>query len=1563
MSAPSSTSLGGTGGGGSNAAAATAATTTTSSSSSRKDVVGSNAVVAFPMVPVNSYALDEVSPSSSKKKSSNDDNGTSAKSPSSSSLPIFSLQPLLLTSSSSSSKSESKNSSSSSFAKKYGQPTCGASTNDRVFVGTAFGSLLRVNFVTGTTDVLGFKVTGKTREEHHSGFVVGDAGTTKTDETDGRGDEDEEKTRETTRKGGLKDLLLAGGKKRNENNNTSYIKDSGYEIGKIVCARGDACAFTAKDGKTGKVAETHYLGSGDWERSRAIGKLRGVSVSSGCWASESSFSGSGETSARDRGVDDEEEESSDSEDEGTAGQSYEEKYDMDDGTYGSNSNATKSLSRKKKKTKVKRELLFGTSTGSIVYVELEEDKQDWKRMREVKCVPVLDIPKESGLSEPIVGVKLYSTKTSSLSSSSSSSSSRGEKMQHKSSMSKLLLGGKSNGEEEAQKKKKSKTKFYSLMVATSSRLFFVKKEARSIEHFFDELKKSENQALLEPVVRMPVRASTSSLATKRNASADEIVFAWLTGAGVYAGSADASARETDNPATLLRDQSLLPFPTKNALRKKEDSSPIGLALTDHHAVLTYVDRIACISRLTGELAQLLRLDETADGIVTRESLIASKIVFCATDDITGVSYLCTDDGALSEIASRDEARDAWRYYCERNEFKRALQCVGDDARRRFEIFKTKAEKAFKDREYELAGQAWAQCEEMVPFERIAKKFKDVGSLQGLISYCVGRYEKLNKEVALLPGGGVLISGGGGTDAAKKSGGKKNIDGGGKDNKDAQESAVDEDAAKRAMLANFLVDLHLSAIQRAEEKGKHVVETRLKFTAFLRQFKRDIDTQLTKKKIEKTGDRDLEISFASAQGEHEKVIAYFLDEKRDIDLTLDALANIEVPSELICDSVEKCFELNPEKTTDFLIRQGTRRVEPKRVLYAFTPFVGSKDENAVENAIRYLRRACGEPNISSSAARDLASHNLLTTLYVESLANGFRKDLFEELESYLREAVRSNEVESFGTNKEDFFEVTIAKATGNATKKNQFAYYDPRYALTLLESRVDKKLSYKCVAFLHCLLKEYEEAIRAALEHGNDVELAKVIADAPVSNMYDFDDGINHAYFGGSGDKSNASLLLKEMKKKLKINRDDDESSDDDGNDDNDEDTSDEEESDSETEREETAHLRRKTLWLEIAKHVIDNCAPLDVSKESVNQESLGEQKVKVALNFLKETTKDNNVRQQQQQQQQAEDEGAENDTTNRILGVEDILPLLPDFTKIDAVRDAVLEALHKYQNAIETMKKDIERDSEITARVREQVRQIQSKDLEIDADEPCATCKKPVLRNGKVPDSSDCAKLAPFYAFPCTHAFHCACLLREALPLMLDDERNQCLSLMKCLKIPLPIRLKPKVKLWGPPPKTATGHTAESAVEKLEDVLCQECPMCGIMRTRIIDEPLFHLPEEQEEHDLWDFENKYVFEFERDAVRFISRDAIDANPPDATTGVHEVRVEGEEEEEVIQIVDGHKILCGYAEIFDELPGAPPLKTSWNRYVFRDSSDEEDEINREEEENDSSDDDLNFYSYP
>lgn len=151
------------------------------------------------------------------------------------------------------------------------------------------------------------------------------------------------------------------------------------------------------------------------------------------------------------------------------------------------------------------------------------------------------------------------------------------------------------------------------------------------------------------------------------------------------------------------------------------------------------------------------------------------------------------------------------------------------------------------------------------------------------------------------------------------------------------------------------------------------------------------------------------------------------------------------------------------------------------------------------------------------------------------------------------------------------------------------------------------------------------------------------------------------------------------------------------------------------------------------------------------------------------------------------------------------------------------------------------------------------------------------------------------------------------------------------------------------------GHWSHRGIRggKLEDVLCQECPMCGIMRTRIIDEPLFHLPEEQEEYDAWNFEDKYTFEFEQDALRFVSRDA---NENDAAKEYEE---EEEEEEEVIQIVDGHKILSGYAEIFDELPGLAPVMQTWDRYVFHDSSDEDDTKKKDDS---SSDEEYYYYHH-
>ena len=79
-------------------------------------------------------------------------------------LPIFTLQPLKKQHT-----DDAESNNNNNFIKKYGQPTCGMSADDRVFVGTNRGNLLRVNFVEGRTDVLGFnnnlKVVSEEDEE------------------------------------------------------------------------------------------------------------------------------------------------------------------------------------------------------------------------------------------------------------------------------------------------------------------------------------------------------------------------------------------------------------------------------------------------------------------------------------------------------------------------------------------------------------------------------------------------------------------------------------------------------------------------------------------------------------------------------------------------------------------------------------------------------------------------------------------------------------------------------------------------------------------------------------------------------------------------------------------------------------------------------------------------------------------------------------------------------------------------------------------------------------------------------------------------------------------------------------------------------------------------------------------------------------------------------------------------------------------------------------------------------------------------------------------------------
>lgn len=244
---------------------------------------------------------------------------------------------------------------------------------------------------------------------------------------------------------------------------------------------------------------------------------------------------------------------------------------------------------------------------------------------------------------------------------------------------------------------------------------------------------------------------------------------------------------------------------------------------------------------------------------------------------------------------------------------------------------------------------------------------------------------------------------------------------------------------------------------------------------------------------------------------------------------------------------------------------------------------------------------------------------------------------------------------------------------------------------------------------------------------------------------------------------------------------------------------------------------QKKLWIEIAKWSIQKSGALDKRMESMSQD---EQRasIRAALNFL--------------------------DQTNGALRVEDILPLLPDFTVIDDVKSLVLKSLTEHRDEIEELKKGIEDLNVFSQDVQDEIEELEQKTYVISKDQKCELCKRPVVRLRLMESADDPSLLAPFYVFPCEMAYHTECLMRRVLPLMFPEERGRALSLMRALKIPLPRQLRPHTTLWGPPPKSATGLSRTEAVSQLEDVLCSECPDCGLYDLRLINEPIL-TPEEQ----------------------------------------------------------------------------------------------------------------------
>lgn len=203
------------------------------------------------------------------------------------------------------------------------------------------------------------------------------------------------------------------------------------------------------------------------------------------------------------------------------------------------------------------------------------------------------------------------------------------------------------------------------------------------------------------------------------------------------------------------------------------------------------------------------------------------------------------------------------------------------------------------------------------------------------------------------------------------------------------------------------------------------------------------------------------------------------------------------------------------------------------------------------------------------------------------------------------------------------------------------------------------------------------------------------------------------------------------------------------------------------------------------------------------------------------------------------------------LGVDDVLPLFPDFRSISREwRDAVLNDLAARDRRVDA---HVAAEKEARAKIdacKRTLEELRTREAVIGWDEPCARCGGSVscipfsfhsfASEGNDPDEVDerCG-LPKLYVFPCGMCFHATCLLESAVPRLGRRRRAEATALMDAIDVPLTFglremrrRLREKDVLKAREGVEEGdggdgGREGADAVARLDEILRERCPFCG----------------------------------------------------------------------------------------------------------------------------------------
>ncbi|CAI4232864.1 unnamed protein product [Auanema sp. JU1783] len=210
---------------------------------------------------------------------------------------------------------------------------------------------------------------------------------------------------------------------------------------------------------------------------------------------------------------------------------------------------------------------------------------------------------------------------------------------------------------------------------------------------------------------------------------------------------------------------------------------------------------------------------------------------------------------------------------------------------------------------------------------------------------------------------------------------------------------------------------------------------------------------------------------------------------------------------------------------------------------------------------------------------------------------------------------------------------------------------------------------------------------------------------------------------------------------------------------------------------------RKRIWLKIAKYVIER--EKDVAK---------------CIDLLKES--------------------------RNALSIQDIFPYFPDFTKIEHFKDALCDCLKDHSKNISEIQLSLKEATQVAQDIRERTDRLKNRVTIVKVGDVCAVCKHSLAGR-------------PFYPFECRHFYHRECLESSAAVFLSPKDRERLDRLVLEEKRAL-YNIEVAERSGGKGDAVTKCETRfQEIMKSLDELLGNDCPLCGMNAIELIDTPLF----------------------------------------------------------------------------------------------------------------------------